>query len=249
MYSLWLHLWINYMHVQAYKQPKVIWRYMESLDLHTGAPTLHWEDNTSCIYVVKVKNLLIYLNTFACLSGFYTKELTMVYLFQNMRSLVSFRKICAPKHIQVQLSVGITNGWPDSDYIWPLIQNTINSWDYMIFLWTEWIIKITQISYVQWKFNQRYYVNFLISEYLQFNRQVHASIWWSKNIIEGTFSQIYNQNILSITNIYYQNKTPIISSETKCEDTFSDPGVGSYVSIFFSVTYLVYILFLIVCCN
>ena len=28
---------------------------MEALALHTGAPTVHWEDNTSCIYVVESK--------------------------------------------------------------------------------------------------------------------------------------------------------------------------------------------------
>ena len=28
---------------------------MEALALHTGAPTVHWEDNTSCISVVEAK--------------------------------------------------------------------------------------------------------------------------------------------------------------------------------------------------
>ena len=28
---------------------------MEALALYTGAPTLHWEDNTSCIYIVEAK--------------------------------------------------------------------------------------------------------------------------------------------------------------------------------------------------
>ena len=28
---------------------------MESLALHTVAPTVHWEENTSCIYVVEAK--------------------------------------------------------------------------------------------------------------------------------------------------------------------------------------------------
>ena len=28
---------------------------MEDLALHTGAPTVHWEDNISCIYVVEDK--------------------------------------------------------------------------------------------------------------------------------------------------------------------------------------------------
>ena len=28
---------------------------MEALELHTGAHTVHWEDNTSCISIVKAK--------------------------------------------------------------------------------------------------------------------------------------------------------------------------------------------------
>ena len=28
---------------------------MEDLEIYTGAPTVHWEDNTSCIYVVEAK--------------------------------------------------------------------------------------------------------------------------------------------------------------------------------------------------
>ena len=30
---------------------------MEALALHTGAPTVHWEDNTSCISVVEAKRV------------------------------------------------------------------------------------------------------------------------------------------------------------------------------------------------
>ena len=33
----------------------VIRIYMEALSLHTGAPILNWEDNTSCIYFVEAK--------------------------------------------------------------------------------------------------------------------------------------------------------------------------------------------------
>ena len=28
---------------------------MEALEIHTGSPTLHWEDSTSFIYVVEAK--------------------------------------------------------------------------------------------------------------------------------------------------------------------------------------------------
>ena len=37
------------------KIAQVIQRYMEALALHTGALTVHWEDNTSCIYVFEAK--------------------------------------------------------------------------------------------------------------------------------------------------------------------------------------------------
>ena len=35
------------------KKTKSVWRYMASLALRTGAPTIHLEDNTSCIFVVE----------------------------------------------------------------------------------------------------------------------------------------------------------------------------------------------------
>ena len=42
---------------KAVKKTKVIRRYMEALALHTGAPTVHWEDNTCCISVVEYKRV------------------------------------------------------------------------------------------------------------------------------------------------------------------------------------------------
>ena len=40
---------------KAVRKTKAIRRYMEALALHTGTPTVHWEDNTSCISVVGAK--------------------------------------------------------------------------------------------------------------------------------------------------------------------------------------------------
>ena len=40
---------------KAVKKTKFIRRYMEALALHTGEPTVNWEYNTSCIYVVEDK--------------------------------------------------------------------------------------------------------------------------------------------------------------------------------------------------
>ena len=40
---------------KAVKKTKAIRRYMDDLALHTGAPSVHWEDNKSCISVVEDK--------------------------------------------------------------------------------------------------------------------------------------------------------------------------------------------------
>ena len=40
---------------KAVHTKKIIWRYMESLALQTGATTVYWENNTSCISVVEAK--------------------------------------------------------------------------------------------------------------------------------------------------------------------------------------------------
>ena len=54
-----------------------------------------------------------------------------------MRSLVYCRQICAPDHVQVQISVVVLNGWMGSDYIQTVIHNTIKSWNFISFLWTK----------------------------------------------------------------------------------------------------------------
>ena len=77
------------MHVQICKEKKVIRRYTEGLSLNTDAHKVHWEDNTSFIYVFNLEELLLKLNTLIFLSVFYKRNLTMVSLFQNMRSPVS----------------------------------------------------------------------------------------------------------------------------------------------------------------
>ena len=40
---------------KAVNKTKAFLRYMEALALHTGAPTVHWKDNTICISVVEAK--------------------------------------------------------------------------------------------------------------------------------------------------------------------------------------------------
>ena len=131
---------------KSVKKNNVIRRYMEALALHTGAPTLHWEYNTSFIYVVEFKRVTPIIKHIGIPVFFLLEFFTMVSLFQNMISLVSCQNICAPNHVQFQLSVGLINGWLDSDSIQPVIHNTINSWYYTNLLWTKRIIKRTKIS-------------------------------------------------------------------------------------------------------
>ena len=83
---------------------------MEALALHTGALPVHWEDNTSCIYVVEDEIVTPRFKHTDITVCFLQDFLIIGFLFQTMRSLVSCRKICAPKHFQVQLSVGVLNG-------------------------------------------------------------------------------------------------------------------------------------------
>ena len=58
---------IRYMY-KAVKKTNAICRYMESLAFHTGATPVHWEDRTSCIYVVYDKKLTLELKTSTFLS-------------------------------------------------------------------------------------------------------------------------------------------------------------------------------------
>ena len=74
---------------------------MESLKLHTGAPTEHWEDNRSFISVVEAKIVTPRVKHIDILSILYNTNLTMVPFFQNMKIQVSFQKICAQNHVQV----------------------------------------------------------------------------------------------------------------------------------------------------
>ena len=83
---------------------------MEYLSLRTGATTVHWEENTSFIFMLfNLIELLLELNTFRLLYVFYKKILIMVFLLQNMISIVLCVNICAPNHVQVKLSVIVLN--------------------------------------------------------------------------------------------------------------------------------------------
>ena len=82
---------------------------MEALAINTGAPTVHLEDITTLYTLLNLKGLLLGSNIFIFLSTLYNNNLTMVCLFPNMRILVSLCQLCAPNHVQVQLSVILIN--------------------------------------------------------------------------------------------------------------------------------------------
>ena len=58
---------------------KAIWRYIEALALHTGAPKLHWKDNTSCISVVEAKIVTPRVKKIDITVCFIQVKLTMVF--------------------------------------------------------------------------------------------------------------------------------------------------------------------------
>ena len=95
---------------KAVKKTKTTRRYMEALALHTGAPTVYWDDNTSCISGVGAKGVTTRVKHIDITVCFLQLQFDNGILFQNMRSLVLCLQICAPKYVQVQLSVGLLNG-------------------------------------------------------------------------------------------------------------------------------------------
>ena len=107
---------------------------MESLVLHTGAPTVHWEDNKILFMLLGMKWLHLESNILILQSVLFKNNFKMVFLLQNIRSLVSCKHVCVPNHVRVQLSVGVLNGLLGSGSTHPVILNTIKSWNYMVLL-------------------------------------------------------------------------------------------------------------------
>ena len=60
--------------------------------------------------LLNIIKVILELSTLTLLSFLYNNNLTMVFLFQNMISLVSCQKTFVPNHVQVQLSDGVLNG-------------------------------------------------------------------------------------------------------------------------------------------
>ena len=83
---------------------------METLALHTGAPTVHWEDKTIYISVFEVERITPRIKHIDIPVCFLQSIFDNGIFIQNIISIVSCWHICAPNHIQVQLAVGVLNG-------------------------------------------------------------------------------------------------------------------------------------------
>ena len=83
---------------------------MEVLALHTCAPTVHWKTNTSCICVVEDKIFTPRVKYIDIPVYFLLEQFVNDIFVPKYESLVSYRKICAPNHVQVKLSVKVING-------------------------------------------------------------------------------------------------------------------------------------------
>ena len=95
---------------KAVKKTKTVNRYMKTLALRTGAPTVHSEENTSLIYIVEDKIVTPRVKQIYSHVCFLIEKFDNDVLFQHMRSLLLCRQICVPNHVQVQLSVIVLNG-------------------------------------------------------------------------------------------------------------------------------------------
>ena len=83
---------------------------MKDLALHTGAPTLHWEDNISFIYVVEAKIVTLRVKHVDIIVCFLQEQFDNGLFIPKYGKSSVMPEICAPNHVQVQSSVGVING-------------------------------------------------------------------------------------------------------------------------------------------
>ena len=107
-----------------------------------------------------------------------------------------------------------------------------------------------KMSSMQKKWHWRYYINFLISEYLSYNQQNTLAIDGMK-ISSMVFIDFESKYLKYLKSLQYEQKSELRISNEMWKYVFrSDPESDQiYFTFSFSVTYMVYILFLIVCGN
>ena len=130
-------------------------------------------------------------------------------------------------------------------------------------LWNKWIIKrkycaihmlaLIRLAHHRWNRNviprKYYHIRIFI---MQSTRPTWG--WWIRLVIYGMkipsmgfiyFSNHDTSNISSLSNLTVNSS---LAYQTKCDNIFSDPELD-HISLYLSGTYLVYILFILVCGN
>ena len=134
--GLGLYWWGNQVNVSICQENNLVRRYIESLALQNGDPTLHWDYNKTLYLMMKLKELHLESNKLIFQCDLFNNSLTMVSLFQMMRSLVLCRHIFVPNHAWVQISFGLLNGLMACALTRLVILNSINLWSYVNFFVT-----------------------------------------------------------------------------------------------------------------
>ena len=104
---------------------------MEALTLHTGTPTAHWEDNTSCISIFEAKRVTPRVKHI---------DIPICFLQDKFDNGIFHPKYEKPSVMPVDICTKPCSGpiiswgakWMTGFRFIQLVkQNTINSWDYM----------------------------------------------------------------------------------------------------------------------
>ena len=95
---------------KAVKKNKAIQSYTKPLKIHTGAPTVHREDITNCIYVVEAKIVTTRVKKIGIPVCFLQEQFDNgPFIPKYDKSSVIPADIFGPNHVQVQLSAGVLN--------------------------------------------------------------------------------------------------------------------------------------------
>ena len=78
---------------------------MEALEKHTGPPIVHCEYNIICVYVIEDKRVTLLVKNIGIIVFFSRNNMAMVYLFLNMRNLLSCHHIYVPSHVHIKIPV------------------------------------------------------------------------------------------------------------------------------------------------
>ena len=96
---------------------KEIWKFMEALSLHTGAPTIYWKDNPSFITVVEYKRVTLRVKPLTLLSIFIIFFNNGIFVPKYKKSSVIqadiWTKICSGR------TISMSNKWMNGFIFYP----------------------------------------------------------------------------------------------------------------------------------